>query len=311
MTALTMPRVHSVELPTASGAYRWYYVDVSNGEYTFVAIFMLGGLFSPRYAKASKRGAAPTEYSAVNCAVYRHGQRVAWVLSEYAQAQVDASCSALTIGRSVFRYRPGGCDIVIDDQTTPFLMTSLGEAFQARASVEFEGPSGDEVKLFEGQPHFWQARAPFAKASVEVSTLSLAFAGRAYHDLNHGAELLGTRVPGWEWQRTHSPLKTEVVYRPHGESNDIRVVAHADSVNVSREPQQAFEQRHTGWRLKVPKAFVEPEASAMLESSPFYARLEVNAGEQLALAEVANFRRFHQPSVQWMASCKTRVGGRS
>ena len=68
-------------LPQRPGAYRWYYADVACGEVSAVAIFLVGSLFSPRYAADGR--ALPTEHCAVNFALYVGGRRRQWVLSEY------------------------------------------------------------------------------------------------------------------------------------------------------------------------------------------------------------------------------------
>lgn len=67
--------------PDRPGAYRWFYSDVTAGEYSAVFIFMVGSLFSPRYAVGARRGALPLEHCAVNFALYRQGVRRCWVLS--------------------------------------------------------------------------------------------------------------------------------------------------------------------------------------------------------------------------------------
>jgi carotenoid 1,2-hydratase len=68
----------------------------------------------------------------------------------------------------------------------------------------------------------------------------------------------------------------------------------------------------TGWGLRVParlqvgnQVVGEPR---LLESSPFYARLEARQGALDSLGEVADFRRFHSPFIRWMAHFRTRVG---
>jgi carotenoid 1,2-hydratase len=62
----------------------------------------------------------------------------------------------------------------------------------------------------------------------------------------------------------------------------------------------APDSERTAWGLRVPKR----PSTRLLESSPFYARMET--GED-TLGEVADFQRFHQPWVRWMAALRTRV----
>ena len=61
--------MNRIELPRQSGAYRWYYFDVTAGDFTAVFIFMIGSIFSARYSAGLKRGALPTAHSAVNFAI--------------------------------------------------------------------------------------------------------------------------------------------------------------------------------------------------------------------------------------------------
>jgi carotenoid 1,2-hydratase len=68
----------------------------------------------------------------------------------------------------------------------------------------------------------------------------------------------------------------------------------------------------TGWGLRVPARLhsgcevVGPPR--LLESSPFYARLEARQGQLDSMGEVADFRRFHSPFIRWMAHFRTRTG---
>ena len=51
-------------LPERAGAYRWYYADVGSGEVSAVVIFLVGSLFSARYA--ARRHALPVRTSGVD-----------------------------------------------------------------------------------------------------------------------------------------------------------------------------------------------------------------------------------------------------
>lgn len=286
--------------------YRWLYLDVTSGDVTVVVIFMLGAPFSPRYSVEARRGAPPLNHCAVNLAVYDRSARLAWVLTEYPKADVSER-DHVRIGQSTWDYLPDGtARIHIVDQT-PW----LGRAMEADLVLTPECAVGPELQLVEGVPHFWQPLAARAKAKVTVKSLGLDFEGRAYHDTNHGERLLGDGVESWRWTRIHGPEATRIVYEPAHE-RPIIVEATREAVTHHRlETPMDIALQRSGWGLQVP-ASLEPMAQAsltaprMLESSPFYARLEAPGPGQHAMSEVADFKRFHSPWIRWMANFRSR-----
>ena len=338
-------------LPEKSGAYRWFYADVTAGDLTAVFIFMVGSVFSPRYSASLRKGGLPAHHCAVNFALYERGVRWLWVLSEYGEAEVTAN--GLRIGASSLEFGPGGRLRAHLADKTPL----WGRPAEATLELTPRGPRGPEVALVEGQPHWWQPLAPRASARVTVPQHQLDFTGSGYHDSNHGDEPLGRAFAGWRWTRLHQPSQTLVDYLPTGGAPPLRVRATDSEVTLERgEPGvrpslrlrsdgQAVSIEHraparststgpegtgllaprpsppappsllvrTGWGLSVPKALeaggtVLSTRPSLLETSPFYARLEARDKESHALAEVADFRRFHSPCVRWMARLRTRTG---
>jgi carotenoid 1,2-hydratase len=297
------------ELPDTAGAYRWFYADVTAGEYSAVFIFMVGSLFSARYSAGAPRGARPLEHCAVNFALYHQGVRQRWVLSEYPTASVQRGGRALRIGRSLFEYGlDGTVRMEVDERCAPF-----GGAVRARLVLEPQAPAAEEVQLVPGLPHYWRALAPRAKARLEVSSEGLEAEGLGYHDSNHGEELLGERLPGWHWARVHGPEETVVDYHLPGGVAPLRVTAGAVGTKSERRPllAEARPTNLTGWGLRVPSRLYagttpvgEPR---LLESSPFYARVEARQGGVDVMGEVADFRRFHSPLIRWMAHFRTRM----
>jgi carotenoid 1,2-hydratase len=296
-------------LPSEPGAYRWYYADVTAGEYSAVAIFMVGSLFSPRYSVAARRGGLPREHCAVNFALYHQGVRQCWVLSEYPVLE-QAHCQ-LRIGGSTLSYEEGRVRMEVEERTAPW-----GRPVRARLVLEPMTPLGDEVQLVPGLPHWWQPMAPRARARLEVLTEGLALEGMGYHDTNRGEELLGERLPGWHWSRTHGAHETVVDYvLPDGVA-PVKVKAGPRGVRCERGPrEEALPTELTGWGLRVPRHLrvgnTVVGAPRLLESSPFYARVEARQEGVNTLGEVADFRRFHSPLIRWMAHFRTRVEGRS
>ena len=291
-------------LPQAPGAYRWYYADVVSGDTTAVFIFMLGSLFSPRYAVRAARGARPLQHCAVNFALYQGGVGRQWVLSEYDHADGDAR--ELRIGHSSLCYREDGTvELFVRARTAPF-----GPVTKAFLSLRPEGPGLSPQALVPGLPHTWAPLALRARATLRLPMLDRTLEGTGYHDSNAGASPLGGDVQGWTWARAHGPQATYVQYwLPSGEQ--LSVASTEEKASLERQRSAPYASGRTGWGLKVPKVLeagplrlVRPR---LLESSPFYARLEARDGALHALAEVADFRRFRSPLIRWMAHFRTRV----
>ncbi|RKH71460.1 carotenoid 1,2-hydratase [Corallococcus interemptor] len=295
-------------LPDAAGAYRWFYADVTAGPYSAVCIFMLGSLFSPRYSVAARRGGHPLAYSAVNFALYHQGVRKLWVLSEYPSVDLQGP-GRLRIGRSTLTHAVDGTvRMDVDDGTAPW-----GRPVRASLTLRPLTGRGAEVQLMPGLPHYWQPLAPRSEARLEVSTLGVTAEGMGYHDTNHGQELLGARLSGWHWARTHHANQTVVDYHLPDGVAPVRMVAGANGVVCERGPAPETRPTNlTGWGLRVParlhtgnEVVGEPR---LLESSPFYARLESRRDTLDTMGEVADFRRFHSPFIRWMAHFRTRMG---
>jgi carotenoid 1,2-hydratase len=293
-------------LPTEPGTYRWYYADVTAGEYSAVFILMVGSLFSPRYSVAARRGGLPREHCAVNFALYHRGARLRWVLSEY-PGVAQESPRRLCIGRSMLSYEDGVVRMEVDERTAPW-----GRPVRARLVLEPLTPLGDEVQLVPGLPHWWRPLAPRARARLEVATEGVEAEGLGYHDTNHGGEQLGARLERWHWSRTHGEQETVVDYvLPEGVA-PLRVTAGPRGVLCTRgSGAEALPTGLTGWGLRVPRRLRAGNrvvgAPRLLESSPFYARVEAREQGLDTLGEVADFRRFHSPFIRWMAHFRTRV----
>jgi carotenoid 1,2-hydratase len=301
--------VNQIEIPSGSGSYRWYYVDVTSGDFTAVFIFMIGSVFSARYSTSLKRGGVPREHAAVNFALYEKGVRTLWALTEYGDLALSADARSLHIGRSQLRYTGNGLEAQIRDKTAPFLVTQWGTPLEVQLELANIGPSLDEVRLVEGRSHFWRPIAPRAWATVRIKGLGLKLEGRAYHDGNHGLVPLGTDLRGWEWVRRHDADSTGIVYRPWTDSPAIIASISSTGSSLRREHLPAPPSERSSWGLKVPSSLGVSARPMLMESSPFYARAEASADGVHALGEVADFARFHAPSVRWMATWRTRAGG--
>lgn len=294
--------------PTQPGAYRWLYADVSAGEYSAVAIFMVGAVFSPRHSVAARRGESPLDYCAVNFALYGPGGSLCWAFSEYAGAQ--RSERRLTIGSSTLELKADGSVEAHVVERTPW----WGKLLEAQLTLSPLAPPHAELQLSPGTPHHWQPLMPRASAVLHVRApeVSVDARGLGYLDTNRGDEALGGSMPGWRWMRAHGEHQTRILYEPPGTAA-IEVVARDGATHAWRTDAPAAPLRRNLWGLPVP-ASLDALASApvgpvrQLESSPFYGRLEASGAGTHALCEVADFQRFHRPHIRWMARWRSRVG---
>ncbi len=291
--------------PVRAGAYRWFYVDARAGDLTVVCIFMIGAVFSPRAVVAAMRGVAPLVHCAVNCALYRDGRRLAWVFTERTGAHVHGD--VLRIGDSTFAYAADGHVVIaVRERTAPF-----GRPLRLDLELVPEAPPAPPVVLHPGGPHGWQALVPRARAMLALPADGVLADGVGYHDTNHGARRLGLELPGWRWTRLHAPRRTEIVYRLPAPAEAVLVRERDGDVTLARRALPAEGLQRSRWGLALPERLVagdvDPGVPRMLESSPFYARLEAEGAGAHALGEVADFRRFAQPWIRWMAHFRLRT----
>ncbi len=287
----------SAIIPHTPGAYRWYYFDVVAGEVTAVFIFMVGSLFSPRYVKSARRGAQPVAHAAINFAVYQRGRARQWVMSEYPLLSVKER--ELRIGGSALRWNEDGTLGVSIEERTPWLGRPVRAELHFTPQVRCE----QSFELVPGLSHRWQPFAP--RGHAKFTWRDQTFEGLGYHDGNHGEVPLGTDLRGWDWQRTHHGELTRIAYRPwHDSVTPLLVSATADGIVDTRAHLPHTMTTTTGWGLPVPS-----EQHALLESSPFYARLENNSEHAQTMCEVADFQRFRTPPITWLAYFRTRMEG--
>jgi carotenoid 1,2-hydratase len=234
-------------------------------------------------------------------ALYEKGVRNLWVLTEYQSVSVSDDGRTLRIGTSSLSYDDDGFTMVVKDKTAPW-----GRPLEATLRFAARTKVGPELTLVDGLSHRWQPICIRGEAHVEVPSHDFALAGRGYHDGNHGEVALGTDVTGWDWVRTHHHDRTTVSYRVRGATDELDVLATSSDVTARRAPGGRFPTVRSGWGLQVPSQLGVGEELSLLESSPFYARLEAGADGVHALGEVADFARFHRPSLRWMASLRTR-----
>lgn len=284
-------------VPLHEDSYRWIYADVSSGDTSAVFIFMVGSVFSRRYATSDSR---PTMHSAVNLAVYDKHKTLAWVLTEH--QRVDATPTRWRIGRSAVELLPDGTIHAQVDERT-----KLGARVRAELRLQPTAPPLRPRALAENTTHTWQPLAPRARAILSFQGAELAGAG--YLDTNAGGTKLGTDLARWTWSRVHGPELTEIRYEVEGGLRTLlRVRDSSVEELVAEDPPPS---RRNFWGLSVP-ANVRLgdggllDAGPLVESSPFYARQHSRAGNVFVLSESADFARFRAWYVRWMADFRTR-----
>ncbi len=169
------------------------------------------------------------------------------------------------------------------------------------------------MQLVPGLPHWWQPMAPRARAWLEVDSEGVEAEGLGYHDTNHGGEQLGARLSGWHWSRTHGEHETVVDYvlpagvgagAGDGGARGRAVRARRRQRGPAHGRARAGDCACLGTCARANRVVGAPR---LLESSPFYARVEARQAGLDTLGEVADFRRFHSPLIRWMAHFRTRV----
>jgi carotenoid 1,2-hydratase len=294
-------------LPHRSGSYLWLYTDAVVGDVTAVCIFLIGSVFSPRYAARAGAGALPVEHCAVNVALYRRGRRMAWAFTEY-PGVAHADPEGIAIGSSTLSYaRDGTLVVTLRERTAPW-----GRPLDARLELTPAHALSAALPLDAQRVHYWEPRIVRGTARLEVPALGIEGAGLGYHDVNRGSAALGDRIHGWWWTRVHAPDASLVRYGVHGAASVIELAAHRGrEPSVVHAPSVERRHRRSAWGLALPTDIgaggVTVPARRLLESSPFYARQETHAGGLHALGESADFRRFRSPLIRWMAYFRMRT----
>jgi carotenoid 1,2-hydratase len=290
-----------VVLPARGGAYRWYSADVVAGDVTALVTFMLGSVFSGRYSTSHKKGGAAREHAAVHFALYEKGVRVAWVVNEFQDVCVEDDGRTLRVGASSLSYRDEGFTMRVVGMQTPW-------AAAVEATIDFvcDTPPGAEQAVVNGLVHRWQPLCVRGRAHLVVPTWELDVTGVGSHDSHAGDVPLGMGgLVGWDQVRTHRAATSDLRLAPWGAPALI-----AESVNgavcVARHDLEV-ERTRSNWGLGLPTSLGVAGPPTVLESSPFYARLEASADGAHALAEVADFERFHGSSSGVRADGKARV----
>ena len=278
-----------------------------DGELAIVVIALVGNPFSPRYARARRRGAGgPLDFAAMNVAVY--GPRgSAWSLRERRIDTADRSRDGIALGPSTMQWRGDALVIDIDERTTPFRSPLRG-----RVVVHPETLCSKSFALDARGIHRWSPVAPLAAVEVDLSSPGLRFRGHGYHDFNLGEEPLDAGFARWSWSRGRRGERAHIAYdveRADGTSRSIALRVVGAGALSEEVPVREVRLRRTIWGLDRNVRSASPSDTTLvrtLEDGPFYARslvdTVVDGARTRVVHEVLDAERLRRRWVRFFTS---------
>jgi carotenoid 1,2-hydratase len=283
------------------GGYAWWYVDAisADGRQALTLIAFIGSVFSPYYAWANRKTAAPAEnFCAINVALYQRRGGY-WAMTERGAAKLQRSAGALQIGPSALHWDGEMLTAEIDEHCAP-----VPRRMQGRITVRPLVRQNQAFHLDAAQRHRWQPIAPQASIDVEFRAPKISWSGQAYFDSNDGDAPLAEDFTAWNWARVGNKILYDVEY-PDGRHQDLALDIGADGTAMPFLPPPAQKLPRTMWRLeRTMRADTAKDAKLIktLEDAPFYARSLVSTrigGEVLTgVHESLSLKRFAAPWVR-------------
>ena len=293
------------DAPLPAGGYRWWYLDAlsEDGRLGLVAIAFLGSVFSPYYAFARRRGAAPTErHCAVNLALYIPGRKY-WAMTERGAAAIARDATTFQIGPSRIGWEGDVLVLEFAEWTVP-----RPGRLRGRVRLWPLALPGRVFALTADGAHRWWPIAPLARVEVELAAPALRFRGQGYLDANEGRGPLAEAFRGWDWSRAGRDREALILYegrRRDGSELALALRATGDGRLEPIAPPPRLALPRSAWGLaRATRA--DPGAGVRilrrLEDAPFYARALLATrllGRDLAaIHETLSLERFTRPWVQ-------------
>jgi carotenoid 1,2-hydratase len=283
------------------GGYQWWYVDAvsDDGEHAITLIAFIGSVFSPYYAWANAKAAAPAEnYCAMNVALY--GRHKAWAMTERGSRFLLRRKSVVRIGPSLLRWENGILHAEVDEVTAP-VPGKLRGRFEVKTGVLQERVF---VLDAEGR-HRWRPVAPAARIEVAFEHPKMSWRGKAYFDTNDGDVPLERDFLSWHWSRSVGEGEAEVFYDVvRKDSSAFGLALKIGEDGVAREVvAPALRDLPRGfWGVKrAVRAAGEARVLRTLEDAPFYLRSHVVVGDgREAMCESLDLTRFSKRIVKLM-----------
>lgn len=272
-------------------------------------IAFIGSVFSPYYARARRRGGAdPEHHVAVNAILYTPGRKY-WAMTERGRGALSRARNHLAVGPSSLRAEPGRLTIDIAERTVPVPWRLTG-----RVTVAL-GPVFDKVHALDpAGRHLWRPLAPCARAEVAFEGPGVSWSGKAYVDVNAGAEPLEEGFRFWTWSRAQGEAATDILYDVEhrgGGGLGLALRYGADGTLASFDPPPPAALPTTGWRVRRATrsdAGLGGRVVRTLEDTPFYSRSVVAAMQggalRHAMHESVDLDRFRSRWVQMLLPFK-------
>ena len=294
------------------GSYAWWYVDAlsDDGQHGLSIIAFIGSVFSPWYAWARRRGAAPAEnHVALNVVLYGAADR-RWAMTERNAAELTRSPTALSIGPSTMQWDGATLRVQFDEVTAPLPTRLRGGIVLAPDAV-----ARHVVNLDGAGRHFWSPVAPSARIEVTLERPARRWSGNAYFDTNWGSRPLEADFASWHWCRARlRDGGSAVLYYVHRRDGGFFPTAlhyAPDGTASAFDPPPEAALPPTFWRLQRVTAAAPGHGARLIktwEDAPFYARSVVAThllGEDVtATHEALSLTRFDTPWMRLMLPFK-------
>jgi len=280
-----------------------------------VVIAFVGGVFSPRYARARSRtpqGAAdPSAFCAVNVALYGPSPR--WAYTERDASTLVRTQDRFALGATRLAWDDAGLTIEFDEVGAP-----LPRALRGEVRIDVSAVPDTTFALDEAGRHRWRPIAPVARARVRLASPRIAFEGAAYVDGNDGDEPLERAFRGWHWSRSHGGQGTAIAYdvEPRqGSPRSLALACDASGAIATVETPPLARLPSTRWgvaRATRADPGVAPFVVRTLEDTPFYARslvaTSIGGRPVTAMHESLSLDRFARPWVRTLLPFRMRRG---
>ncbi|MFN6997343.1 MAG: carotenoid 1,2-hydratase [Aquincola tertiaricarbonis] len=261
----------------------------------------MGSVFSPYYAAARRRGAAPpAEHCAINLALYGDGGH-RWAMTERGSRHLHQRHDHLAIGPSALHWQGDALVIDVDEITAPW-----PQRLRGRIMLHPQARTGLDIPLAAEGGHRWTPLAPRAQVEVRLPQPGLCWRGTGYLDANRGDEPLEQRFADWTWARAalaggRSALTYDV--QPLcGPPLSLALQIAADGSAQAFEPPSMGLLPRARWGVARPVRGPDARLLATLEDGPFYTRSLVHTtllGQPVtAVHESLSLRRFGRRWVQ-------------
>jgi carotenoid 1,2-hydratase len=258
-----------------SGGYAWWYLDAISGDgrNALTVIAFVGSVFSPYYAAARRRGQAdPLHHVGVNAILYTpHGKY--WTLTERGRSALTRTPDRLGIGPSAWTWTGDRLVVDIAEWTVP-----IPKRLRGRITVDPGPLFHSSFELHENGRHQWQPIAPCAAVEVDFEQPNLAWQGKAYVDMNAGAEPLEAGFKHWNWSRRDGGETTRIHYdvMPRsGKRRELALECRRDGTCTHFAAEPISPLPRTGWRVARASHSLdglEARIGRTLEDTPFYSR---------------------------------------